>query len=143
MAFAGMLEDRLAIRELYGAYSAAAMSEDRDLYLSFWAEDGVRLSRDAEACGKAAIAEQWDGIWSIVGQMGFFTEIAAITVEGTTASAQVYCREIVVLKDGRVWKLIGRYDDTLEKQAGEWRFKRRVYEIVLNESAAETNTSIS
>ncbi|MEW9856527.1 hypothetical protein [Novosphingobium sp. M1R2S20] len=62
MSFSGSCEDRLAVRELYGIYSDAAMRQDRDLYLSCWADDGVRISRDAEIQGKSAIGERWDAI---------------------------------------------------------------------------------
>lgn len=133
MPFEGPIEDRLAIREFYGAYADAAMRQDRDLYLSCWSEEGVRIANGEEVRGKAAIAAQWDGVWTIVGKMGFFSEIATIIVDGSTATTRVWCREIVGLKDGRVWKVIGRYDDVLEKQDGTWRFRQRSYQMPFDE----------
>lgn len=133
MAFSGSIEARLAVRELYGTYSDAAMRQDRVQYLSCWAEDGARISKDSQVRGKSAIAAQWDQIWATISQMGFFTEIASIEVDGDTASAAVYCRETVKFVDGRIWKLIGRYDDVLTKQGSQWCFKQRTYTIVLDE----------
>lgn len=141
MTFDGSVEERLAIRELYGAYSDATMRQDRSLYLSLWCDDGVRRSADGELRGKAEIARHWDGIWSIVGQMGFFTEIGAISVSGATASARVFCREIISLRNGGRWKVIGRYDDVLEKSGGRWRFKHRDYQIVMDERPSEAEAT--
>jgi uncharacterized protein (TIGR02246 family) len=140
MTFDGSSEDRLAIRELYGAYSDATMRQDRSLYLSLWCEDGVRISADEELRGKPSIARHWDGVWSMVRQMGFFTEIGTISVTGETASARVFCREVILLASGRVWKVIGRYDDLLEKAEGRWRLKRREYRIILDEGRPEAPT---
>lgn len=133
MAFTGPSEDRLAIRELYGTYSDAATRQDRDAYLACWHEDGVRADKRGEVAGKAAIAAQWDGLWQILEKMAFFAEVAAIEVEGDSAAARVFCREIIVLKDGAVWKIVGRYDDQLVRDGGGWRFRRRDYATVIDE----------
>lgn len=131
--FSGPIEDRLAIREFYAAYSGAAMRQDREAYLDFWSEDGVRAAPDGEVCGKAAIAAHWDAIWQALERMGFFSEVTAIAVADDAATAQVFCREIIVFRDGRVWKVVGRYDDRLVRKDGVWRFARRDYQVMLNE----------
>ena len=133
MQFRGALEDRLALHELYGAYCDAAMRQDRELYLSLWSDDAVRIAPGGTLEGIDEIAAHWDGLWTILQQMGFFSEIAGIAVDGDHATMQANCREIVMFKDGRLWKLIGRYDDVLEKSEGRWRFKRREYRILMDE----------
>lgn len=136
MAFEGPIEDRLALHELYGAYCDAAMRQDRELYLSLWCDDAVRTAQDGTLNGIEEIAAHWDGLWGMLQQMGFFSEVAGILVDGSRATMQANCREIVVFKDGRIWKLIGRYDDVLEKVDGQWKFKRREYRIVMDEGIA-------
>jgi uncharacterized protein (TIGR02246 family) len=133
MPFEGPTEDRLAIHELYGAYADATMRADRDLYLSLWADDGVRAAPDSVAEGKAAIAAHWDGVWGGIKQMGFFGEVGSIVVDGDTASARVHCHEIVEFKDGNVWKVIGRYEDRLARIEGRWVFARKDYTLVMRE----------
>lgn len=133
MRFEGPVEDRLAIRELYGSYSESSMRQDRDHYLSLWCEDGLRIARDGTLNGKAEIAAHWDGIWAQIRQLGFFAEIGTIIVAGASATARVYCREIVLLNGGEVWKVIGQYDDILEKHEGRWLFKRREYRLIMDE----------
>lgn len=132
-AFSGPIEDRLAIRELYGTYSDAATRQDREAYLACWHEEGVRADARGEVSGKAAIAAQWDRLWQILEKMAFFAEVAAIEVDGDAARSRVFCREIIVLRDGAVWKIVGRYDDRLVRDGGAWRFIRRDYTTVIDE----------
>ena len=133
--FEGPIEDRLGIREFYGAYSDASMRQDRNLYLSLWSDDATRTTDDGQLKGKPAIAEHWDGIWSILRKIGFFIEIGNIQVSGEIAASRVYCREIFTLQTGEVMKVVGRYDDILEKVDGRWLFKQRKYQLVLDERA--------
>ncbi len=121
------------IRELYGTYSDAAFRTDRNSYLSCWSEDAVRVARDGECRGKAAIAAHWDEVWQILDEMAFFTEVSAIAVVGDRAVARVHCREIMVLKTGEIWKIVGRYEDELVKENGAWLFSRKHYHLLISE----------
>lgn len=124
MSFDGPIEDRLTTRELYGAYSDATMRQDRSLYLSLWCEDGVRIAADGELTGKPAIAQHWDGIWSMLRQMGFFAEI---DVPPATPSMRnnwqlkinhrAYCRSSIRLS----WDQIG---------ANKWRCSVRLPDLM-------------
>ncbi|MET0179934.1 MAG: nuclear transport factor 2 family protein [Novosphingobium sp.] len=131
--FAGPREDRFLIRELYDAYSDATMRQDRDAYLACWTEEGVRIAPEGTCHGKAAIARYWDEVWGFVARIGFFTEVGSIAVQGTSASARIHCREIVETRQGAVWKVVGRYDDTLTKTSDRWVFEKREYTLLINE----------
>lgn len=133
MAFIGPVEDRLKIRELYNTYSDASSRQDVDAYLACWSDTCERLSRQGELRGKPALREAWDQVWADLDGMAFFSEPGAIEVAGETAVARCLCREIIVLKGGEVWKVVGRYEDDLVREAGEWRFRRRRYNLLINE----------
>ncbi|MET0704439.1 MAG: nuclear transport factor 2 family protein [Mycobacterium sp.] len=133
MAFIGSVEDRLKIRERLDSYSDAVFRGDVDDYLACWSEDGTRTGSGGECQGKPALREHWHGIFRFLARMTFFTQVAAIEVDGDRATARSYCREILVLRDGDVRKLIGVYDDTLIRADGDWLFARRSYQVILDE----------
>lgn len=133
MAFTGPLQDRLLIRERMGAYADAAFRGDREAWLANWIDDCVWFSLGQEHRGKAAMRDQWAVIWANMERMGFFTEIGAIEVDGDRASARCYCREILVMKDGSVPKLIGAYEDELVRRGEDWLFASRRYTVLLAE----------
>lgn len=133
MAFTGAMEDRLLIRDLYGSYADASFRQDVDAYLACWREDGVRLSRQGELHGKAELRAAWDAIWATLERMAFFSEIGAIEVVGEQATARCYCREIIELKGGEIWKVVGLYEDELIREDGAWLFRQRRYTLLINE----------
>ena len=133
MAFTGPIEDRILIRERYNAYSDASNRQDEDAYLACWAEDGVRIGQGLTVTGKAALQQQWRQFWTILAKMAFFSEVGGIEVMGDTARAHVFCREIIVLKDGALWKVVGQYQDELVRQGESWVFARREYTLLIDE----------
>lgn len=133
MAFTGPVEDRLAIRELYGSYSGAGFAGDREAWLACWADDPVWITPAGEGEGVEALKAIWDGLWSGIEVMAFSAEITAIQVDWNRATSRAYCREVSNWKDGRKVKIIGRYDDKLVKQGGEWRFRRRQFTMHIEE----------
>lgn len=132
--FEGPFEDRLLIRERYGAYSDSAFRQDVDAWLANWTDNGIWVIFGQEIRGKEALRAQWDSTWRELECMGFFSEIGAISVKGDTASARSYCREIVLLKTGEVMKVVGCYEDELVKDSGVWLFARRDYSVLIHES---------
>jgi hypothetical protein len=133
MAFTGPVEDRLAIRERYNAYSDAATSANEEIYLSCWHADGVRIGQGQECRGRENLRAQWREIWTIMDRMAFFSEPGSIEISGDRARAHCNCREIIVLKTGELWKVVGRYDDELVREGGTWVFARREYTMLINE----------
>lgn len=136
MAFSGPLEDRLLIRERMGAYADAAFRADVEAYLACWSEDCTRVWAGSEIRGKPALREQWEKIWLGLEKMTFFVEVGAIEVEGDLAKTRCYCREILFLKGGAVRKVVGRYDDKLRREDGEWLFTRREYALLMDEGVS-------
>lgn len=133
MAFEGPFEDRLRIRELYGSYGDATARCDLDAYLACWSEDGVRAAHGTECRGTAALRAHWTDSWQRLESMAFFTDVASIVVRGDAATARVYCREIMVLKGGGIWKVVGAYDDDLVRDGDRWLFAHKSYRLLINE----------
>jgi ketosteroid isomerase-like protein len=131
MSFTGPLEDRILIRERIGTYSDSICRADLDEWLGCWTDDAVRIHDGAEVSGKPELRAFWDMIWSAVEQMGFFTEIGAISVDGDRAVARCYTREIMTFHGGGSMKVVGVYDDELVRERGEWLFARRSYQMLM------------
>ena len=136
MAFTGPLEDRILIRERLDGYADCAFRGDAEAWLANWAEDCIWSGTAFELRGKEALRAQWHKLWRAMESMAFFVQVAAIEVDGERAVARSYCREIVGLKIGGHRKYVGRYDDELVRQNGQWLFARRNYTVLLDEGAA-------
>src|ERR1700742_2004986 len=129
--FSGPIDDRLSIRERFDSYSDAVTRCALDDYLDCWAEDGVRLGEGGEAWGTEGLRAHWNGIWKVLSQMVFVTQIGAIEVDGDRASARSYCLETLRFRDGSVHQLIGTYEDRLRRADGVWRFSERRYRVLV------------
>ena len=129
--FSGPIEDRLAIRERFDSYSDAVTRQALDDYLDCWTEDGARFGVGGECQGIEALRAHWYGIWKALSQMAFMTQIGAIVVDGTTATARSYCLETLRFHDGTTRQLVGTYDDELRRIDGAWRFSVRRYRVLV------------
>lgn len=136
MPFIGTREDKEAIRELYATYSDASACEDSETFVGCFAEDGQWNTHIFSRHGKAELREQWDQLWAAFDKVGFLTEIGSIEVDGDRAACRCVAREIIRLKNGGIYKLIGKYRDELVKQDGRWLFARRDYEPIAEEVPA-------
>jgi len=133
MAFTGSIEDRLAIRELYGSYGDASSRGDPETFLACWTDDGQWNSHIFQRSGKAELRAQWDLLWTNFDKVGFVSEVGSIEIDGDTANCRSVAREIVLLKGGGVYKLVGRCQDRVVRQDGRWLFARRDYEPLVEE----------
>jgi ketosteroid isomerase-like protein len=134
MAFTGPIEDRLAIHELYGAAADASSRGDTAAWLGSYAREGAEWNTHLfRHAGIDAIAAQWEELWAGFEKVGFLSTVGAIEVDGDTAQARCTAREIIRLKDGKLFKLIGLYRDGLVRQDGEWKFTVRDYEPLVFE----------
>ena len=138
MPFTGPLEDRILIRELMDTYSHGVMTRDADLWASTWADDAFWALPEfpdlGGFTGKAAIVAGWVASMQVYGLDGaarpmvYVTTPGHIAVEGLRAEAIAYTSEIFEdPASGQLLRVRGRYDDVLEKHAGQWRFVRRTY----------------
>ena len=134
MAFTGPVEDRLAIQDLYGTAADASSRGDKEEWMGTYAEEGCEWNIHIFQCAvKAAIGAQWDELWAGFEKVGFLATIGSIEVTGDSAQARCTAREIIRLKDGKVFKLIGLYRDELVRVGGQWKFTRRNYEPLVFE----------
>lgn len=132
--FSGPIEDRLSIRERFDSYSDAVTRQALDDYLDCWTEDGARFGDGGECQGIDALRQHWHGIWKMVSQMVFMTQVGSIVVDGATATTRSYCLESLQLRDGTTRQLIGAYDDELRRVDGVWRFSVRRYRILVGDT---------
>jgi ketosteroid isomerase-like protein len=136
MAFIGMIEDRLDIRDLYGLYADASCRADREEWVACFADDCQWNSHVFQQSGKHALRAQWDSLWVNFSSLAFLSEVHAIEVDGDTAVGRALAREIVRLKNGGLYKLVGLYDDRLVRVGGRWFFSVRNYRPLVEELPA-------
>lgn len=134
--FRGPIEDRLAIRERFDSYGDAVTRRALDDYLDCWTDDGQRFGSGGECHGRDELRTHWHGIWKALAQMAFMTQIGAIEVAGTAATARSYCLETLRFHDGTTRQLVGTYDDELRRVDGVWRFSVRRYRVLIDDTNA-------
>jgi ketosteroid isomerase-like protein len=130
--FTGPIEDRLNIRERFDSYSDAVTCKALEDYLDCWTPDGARLGEGGEARGTDELRAHWNGIWRVLSQMVFVTQIGAIEVDGDHATARSYCLETLRFRDGSTHQLIGTYEDHLRRAGDVWRFSERRYRVLVD-----------
>ena len=135
--FSGPIDDRLKVRELLDSYSDAVCRTALDDYLSCWTEDGVRLGDGGECHGKAELRAHWDGIWQVLSNMVFVTQVGAIQVDGDHARARSYCLEVLKFRTGATHRLVGQYEDELRRIDGEWLFSERRYRVLVDDGQTQ------
>ncbi len=128
--FDGSLEDRMLIRERMSEYADSMFQCDLDAWLANFTEDCVWRGVGLEYRGLAELAASWPNLWEPLNRMAYFTEVAAIHVDGDQARARCYSRQIMFRKDGGVAKIAGLYHDQLVKRGGTWLFKFREFEFI-------------
>ena len=134
MPFTGPIEDRQAIRDLYDTAADASSRGDRDTWMACYAEEGCEWNTHIFNCsGKVEIASQWDQLCANFEKVGFISQVGSIEVTGDSAHARITAQEIIRLKDGKIYKLIGLYRDNLVRINGQWRLTRRDYEPLVEE----------
>jgi ketosteroid isomerase-like protein len=135
MALSGTLEDRLLIRERNSAYADAMFLQDLDGWLDCFTDDCVWRGAGIEYRGLEELKASWPGLWEPLVKMAYFTEVAAIEVNGDVATARCYSRQIMFRKDGGVGKIVGLYRDTLARRGATWLYRRREFEFIGAEPA--------
>ena len=127
----GLVEDRLAIRELVDSYNDAVMRFDRDAWASNWTDDATwSLPGMGEITGKDKFVPMWQQMMAGFSFVGFFASAGPIIVTGTTAHATWYQQEFLHQKDGVKRRITGRYEDDYIKRDGRWFFQKRVYSVL-------------
>jgi ketosteroid isomerase-like protein len=137
MAFAGPIEDRLAIRELLETYSEAVCLVDADAWSATWAEDGVWELPDYPEIGKIVgrrnIVTAWKAAMAGYPGIVFVATPGSIVVRGDEATSTSYTSEVFNDKNGVTNRHRGRYEDVLVKRGGQWLFKSRRFKNIHKE----------
>lgn len=133
MAFTGSLEERQAIRELYGRFGDASSRQAREEWLDCWSDDGQWHTHLFLCEGTDALRQQWDTLWENFQSVIFISDVGAIEVNGSEATGRAAVQEIIRMNSGGLYKLLGRYEDRLVLEDGLWRFQRRTHHMLAEE----------
>jgi hypothetical protein len=151
------LEDHVRIEQLLMRYATALNTRDADTYVSLFTPDATFELRRAIGeppflgpfKGREALRNQWfpDGAGAVdasgrrpFGPMRHVTTNYEIDVRGETATVRAFFIEVV--SNGQnippgskppTIHAMGRYEDELVKQDGQWLFSRRVVLTDLNQ----------
>lgn len=124
------LEDRIAIEDLFIRYTCALDEGDVETVVACFTDDATLVSPAVgEHTGKAAItafAHRFAAFRRNGSQLRHVISNMRIAVDGDTAHASCYLT-VFLTRNGQSRLLApGRYDCTLRKAGGMWRFQRRV-----------------
>ena len=76
----------------------------------------------------------WLGAMSTFEFVAFHASVGSIEINGNNASARVFVSEVLVPTDGGLRRVEGQYHDSFKKSDGKWRFSRRSYQVVHDET---------
>lgn len=130
MAITGPIEDQLAIRALHDSYADAVFRRDAADWGSLWADDAVWDLMGTGVEGKAAIVAMWTGAMSTFGFVGFFSQVAAIEVDGDTATGRIYTNEVLEDLEGNLRRTVGRYEDRYVRNGQNWLYQSRSFAVL-------------
>ena len=121
------MEDRLAIHDLTARYNFAI--DDRDLKSvgELFTDDAAFGSKDGamRATGRAAVLQQFESRFSMLGATNHFAHDHAVWFESDTrARGQLSVHAEVWRKEQPMLTAL-RYDDVYEKSGGLWYFAER------------------
>lgn len=115
-------EDRVAMIELVSRYNHAVDGRDAQSWADTFTQDGVfRMQGRDEIRGRAALVAMVESLGAPGAR--HWTTNFVIDGDGDYADMQV---DLVVVRGSRVLAT-GRYDNTMQRVDGEWRFARRDY----------------
>jgi ketosteroid isomerase-like protein len=135
MPFSGPNADRLAIRELFDNYTDAVARMDRADWLACWTDDATWWTHYFDVSGKAAIALTYDGLMANVEAASFFSQLGSCEIDSDQAECRSYAQERLMFRDSAgTHNLVGRYEDILRKEGGQWRFAARVYKVMIEDN---------
>jgi ketosteroid isomerase-like protein len=148
-------EDHIAIEQLLMRYAAALNTDDADAYVSMFTPDAVfELRRQigeppfiGPFTGRDAIRKQWfpdvpAGTATAGGNFGPMRHVTTnyeIDVDGDTATLRAFFIEVVSNgantppgSNPPTIHAMGRYEDELVRQNGQWLFSKRIVVTDLN-----------
>ena len=119
--------DELALRSLVARYAEAVSSYDEDQWAATWAKDGQWLVMGRSATGRQELVDVWN---ELMGGFDFVVQQATsgyVEIDGDSATGRWQILEFGKMKAGGSILNIGVYRDECVREAGEWRFHKRVF----------------
>ncbi len=130
MGFSGPVEDQLAIRNLHDSYADAVFRRDAADWGANWASDGRWHLMGTTVEGREAIVTMWSGAMSGFAFVAFFSQAAAIDIDGNRATGRSFTHEVLEMPDGEIRRPVGRYDDIYVKIGARWFYQERAYSLL-------------
>lgn len=125
-----LIEDRLAISDLFVRYTTALDRGDVDTVVDCFTEDAVLESPAIGVIAGREAIQAFAGRFAALRRGGtqFRHMISNFAVEIEEERARATCYLLVLITSGGASHPLppGRYECELLKQGGEWRFRRRV-----------------
>ena len=120
-----LLLDRQAIDQLVaGDYPTALDTRNFQAYSEFFTEDGELSLQGQTVKGRPAIKEFVAALPAEPRVIHPITNLS-YTIQGDTATGGAYWQDIGLAGDTPAVIIAGRYEDTLRKVNGAWRFAKR------------------
>ncbi|MDZ3830880.1 MAG: nuclear transport factor 2 family protein [Sphingopyxis sp.] len=127
MGFDGPCEDRLALRDLLDSYADAVCRHDAADWGATWHPDGEWLLPGfGHFVGRAAIVTTWQSAMKNFSGIVFQAWPGSMHVDGDYATMRSYTAENYV-RDGRMHRDLGSYDDRCIRHDRRWLFTRRAF----------------
>lgn len=122
-------EDKLAIEELIATYNQSLDRGDYATWVDCWTDDAVLDGLGRHLVGRAeiqAFADTYeDRVRARIHALKHFTINILSTVDGDHAASSSYLQLVSTGEEGVQIRFTGRYEDTLTRSGGRWRFARR------------------
>ena len=121
------VDDILAIQKLIADYNFAVDAGDGDAFVQLFVEDGSLDSGFNVTKGSADLREFAAAVPTMVPGGRHIATNLSIDGDGDNATARMYLQMFTTNGGSAETKLIisGRYDDTLRREGGRWRFVDR------------------
>ena len=127
MSSSNEVSDQFAIRNLIETYADAVFRRDAEAWGATWAQDATWHLMGNTVAGRAAIVGAWSEAMKGFKFVAFFSQPGPIQINGNVATGRVYTNEVLVDQTDRLFRLVGRYEDTYQKINGAWLFQTRNY----------------
>ena len=127
MSSSNEVSDQFAIRNLIETYADAVFRRDAEAWGATWAQDATWHLMGNTVAGRPAIVGAWSEAMKGFKFVAFFSQPGPIQINGNVATGRVYTNEVLVDQTDRLFRLVGRYEDTYQKTNGAWLFQTRNY----------------
>jgi ketosteroid isomerase-like protein len=123
-----LVEDQLAIRDLTARYNFAIDARDLAAAAELFTEQACFGSKDGamRAIGRAAVLQQFESRFSVMGPSNHFAHDHVIWFESATRARGQLSVHAEVWRNEQPMVTALRYQDTYEKTDGLWRFAERL-----------------